>query len=121
MGDHYHFVGVGGIGMSALAEWLASEGHSVSGSDQAASAITKRLENLGVKVSYQHDAENISPHSTVIYSSGIPKGNVEMASAQNKGCVLLHRSDLICHLVRHSPLLVVTGAHGKTYNDCHAG
>ncbi len=114
MVDHYHLVGIGGIGMSALAEWLLSEGHAVSGSDLSLSSITKKLESRGAKVSYTHTKEHITPKTKVVYSSGIPQDNIELKTALQEGCLLLHRSDLICRLVNQSPLLVVTGAHGKT-------
>jgi len=114
MSDHYHLVGIGGIGMSALAEWLLSEGHEVSGSDLSRSAITERLSSRGAKLYHQHTDEPITPKTKVVYSSGIPADNVELKGAKQYQCQLLHRSDLIQLLVGKSPLLVVTGAHGKT-------
>jgi len=114
MSDHYHLVGIGGIGMSALAEWLLVDGHNVSGSDLTSTQLTKGLESKGASIFYEHRAENIVPGAQVVYSSGVPKDNVELQSAIKQGAELLHRSDLICRLVQHSPLLVVTGAHGKT-------
>lgn len=112
--NHYHFVGIGGIGMSALAEWLLKEGYTVSGSDLNTSPIVSRLMSLGASVTKGHLAEVVREGSEVVFSSDIPEGNVELEAAKKLGCKTFHRSELAKKLIGTSPLLAVTGAHGKT-------
>ena len=90
---HIHFVGIGGIGMSALAKILAQEeGYSVSGSDKEPSVITGKLQQIGVKVYYSHDAGNISKEtSIVVYSTCISKDNPELVEARRRKIKIVHR------------------------------
>ena len=111
--SHYHLIGIGGIGMSALAHLLLDEGHSVSGSDCNESAILKELLGKGLHVTPFHKAENVK-EGTVIYSSAIDPKNPELVRAKEKGLKILHRSDLLALLLKKKKALQVTGTHGKT-------
>lgn len=114
MNKHYHFIGIGGIGMSALAHILLEKGSQVSGSDVFSSPITRKLENQGAKIYIGHSSDNISMPSTVIYSTAVTEENPEVKKARLQGLPFLHRSELLHHLMDgYSPLLV-TGTHGKT-------
>lgn len=114
MKKHYHFIGIGGIGMSGLARILAERGASISGSDIKRSYVTDALEKKGIKIFDQQHADNISSDMLVIYSTDIKKDNFELASAEKKGCQLLHRSDLLAELMSDSKALAIAGTHGKT-------
>lgn len=110
-----HFVGVGGIGMSGLAEILLNLGYEVSGSDLYASEITERLESLGLKFIAGHDATNIGDAGILVISAAIPEDNPEVVAAQEKNVPVLHRSELLADLMRIKPNAVaVGGTHGKT-------
>lgn len=112
---HYHFVGIGGIGMSALARLLLMKTHAVSGSDMQESPIIQELRRLGAKINIGHDASHIpSAHATVIYNSLIQESNPELAAAKDRGCTLLHRSHLLRELTQNQQAIAVTGTHGKT-------
>ncbi len=110
----YHFIGLGGIGMSALARILMQKGHSVQGSDLILSSLLKELEKEGAKVQIGHSAETLNEIETVIYSSDIKEDNVELIRAQQEKLMLLHRSDLLHELMKGKKNLLVTGTHGKT-------
>src|SRR5581483_5558829 len=111
---HYHFIGIGGIGMSALAQILLERGAKVSGSDISSSQVTQKLEKQGAKIFIGHSSDNISHPSTVVYSTAVTEENPEVRKAKLQGFPFLHRSELLRHLMEgYSPLLV-TGTHGKT-------
>jgi UDP-N-acetylmuramate--alanine ligase len=112
--NKYHLIGIGGIGMSALAEWLLQEGYEVSGSDLCLSPLTKRLQSLGAKVTQGHFSTTISNELSVVFSSDIPETNSELSEARRLGCETLHRSDLARRLIGEIPLFAITGSHGKT-------
>jgi len=114
MKEHYHFIGIGGIGMSALAKIVASQGSKVTGSDLRTSAITETLESAGVEIFKQHSEKNILSSSIVIYSTDIKKENPEYQEALNKKLPLLHRSALLAKVMKEKKALLVTGTHGKT-------
>lgn len=114
MRQDYHFIGVGGIGMSALALILAERGAEVSGSDIAASHMTDALQKAGVNVMIGHSVKNICRPMTVVYSSDIKPDNPEYAEAKKQKLPLLHRSELLAALMENSLPLLVTGTHGKT-------
>ncbi len=114
MERQYHFIGIGGIGMSALAHFLLQKGVKVSGSDVAPSPMLEQLENKGAKIFIGHSSDNIKDPAVVIYSTAVAKENPEIVQAGLNGVPLLHRSELLHHLMEgYSPLLV-TGTHGKT-------
>ena len=110
-----HFVGVGGIGMSGLAEILLNLGYDVSGSDLRASDITERLERYGLGFREGHAAENVGDAGILVVSAAVGEDNVEVAAAKQRGIPVIHRSDLLADLMRLKPNAVaVGGTHGKT-------
>ncbi len=114
MNQKVHFIGIGGVGMSALAMVLLGRNVTVSGSDLGASYITEMLEKAGAKVYVGHAAEHVTMNTTVIYTTGIAENNPEFSAAKTLGCPLLHRSDLLNMIAKQYKLLAVAGTHGKT-------
>ncbi|MBB64146.1 MAG: UDP-N-acetylmuramate--L-alanine ligase [Waddliaceae bacterium] len=114
MKEHFHFIGIGGIGMSSLARILLEKGEHVSGSDLVETAISKNLVELGAEIFYSQSAEHIRENMIVVYSSAVKKENVEFLAAQSHGCTLYHRSELLGYLMKEKKALAVTGTHGKT-------
>ncbi len=114
MNTHYHFIGIGGIGMSALAKLLLEQKYLVSGSDRMANNTTKSIEERGAVVYLGHHANNIKPGMTVVYTTGIDNSNPEYSAAQANGCTLIHRSELLKQVSSPFHTLAVTGTHGKT-------
>jgi len=112
--ENFHFIGLGGIGMSALARILVQRGHSVRGSDLSHSPLLEQLEKEGVEVRIGHAAEAVQENVTVVYSTGVKEENIEIAQAKSLNLNILHRSDLLHQLMEGKRALVVTGAHGKT-------
>jgi UDP-N-acetylmuramate--alanine ligase len=110
----YHFIGVGGIGMSGLAELLARRGFAVSGSDLAANAITARLETLGVRVHQGHAPEHLGDAGIVVHSTAVKEDNPELAAARSQGLKVLRRGEMLAELMAGHFQIAVTGAHGKT-------
>ena len=110
----FHLVGIGGIGMSAIAEILAGSGHSVSGSDLQDTPLLRRLATLGVKVNLKHSARLVEEAQVVVYSSAIPASNPELKAAKARGLPLLHRSEMLAELMRCRTGIAVTGTHGKS-------
>jgi UDP-N-acetylmuramate--alanine ligase len=114
-GNWYHFVGIGGAGMSGLAKIMLEKGKHVSGSDLVASANVKRLIEKGAEISIGHTAENIhSGMDSVVYSSAIPPSNEELCAAQELGLNVISRGELLARLMCESRGIAVVGAHGKT-------
>jgi UDP-N-acetylmuramate--alanine ligase len=109
-----HFVGVGGIGMSALARILRARGESVSGSDVKETALIEELRAEGVAVAIGHDAANIDGAQTVVVSSAIGRRNPEYAAAMRLGIPILHRGELLAQLLAGRRGIAVCGTHGKT-------
>jgi len=110
----YHFIGIGGIGMSALARILLQQGKIVQGSDNASSKITKGLQKLGAKIFEKQCFSHVIPGSHVVYSTDIKEDNPEYLAAKALGLPLLHRSELLAQLMNNTKPLLVTGTHGKT-------
>ncbi len=110
----YHFIGIGGIGMSALARILRSKGASVQGSDPAKSYVTEELEDAGIEIFSIHHEKNVQSASTVIYGSAIKPHHPEYLAATTQSLPLLHRSQLLAQLMAGHDALLVTGTHGKT-------
>jgi UDP-N-acetylmuramate--alanine ligase len=111
---HIHFVGIGGIGMSGIAELLLNLGYRVSGSDLRASEITRRLEQLGGKVFEGHRAEQIEGADVVVTSSAVNVSNPEVAAAQGAGIPVIPRAEMLAELMRIKFSIAIAGAHGKT-------
>jgi UDP-N-acetylmuramate--alanine ligase len=111
---HVHFVGVGGIGMSGLAEILRSLGFEVSGSDLKASDVTRRLEELGVKVHEGHRASNVRDVEVVVISSAVKADNPEVVEAKSRGIPVIARAEMLAELMRLKHGVAIAGSHGKT-------
>ena len=109
-----HFVGIGGIGMSGIAELLANLGYDVSGSDVKQSRVTDRLKRLGVRVSIGHDAANVGAANVVVVSSAIVKGNPETSEALRRRIPVIPRAEMLAELMRLRYGIAIAGAHGKT-------
>lgn len=110
----YHFIGVGGIGMSGLAELLVRRGYCVSGSDLAANGITLRLETLGVRFHEGHRPEHLGAAEVVVHSTAVKEDNPELAAARIKGLTVLRRGEMLARLMAGHFQIAITGAHGKT-------
>ncbi|MDW8250832.1 MAG: UDP-N-acetylmuramate--L-alanine ligase [Myxococcales bacterium] len=111
---HIHFIGIGGIGMSGLAEILRSLEFEVSGSDLKESSITQRLASLGVRVTLGHRTENIEGADVVVYSSAIPQHNPEILEAKSRGIPVIARAEMLAELMRVKYGVAIAGSHGKT-------
>ena len=109
-----HLIGIGGIGVSGLAEILHSLGFTVQGSDQVNSGNTKRLENIGIKVFIGHSEANVAKADIVVYSSAIHPNNVELKKARSLNIPCLTRGEMLSQVVRLKKSVVVAGSHGKT-------
>ena len=110
-----HFIGIGGIGMSAIAEIMLQTGYKVQGSDAKASANTERLEKMGARVSVGHDAANVQDGvSAVVFSTAIKGDNPEIAAARERGLPLVGRAEMLAELMRLQFSVGVAGTHGKT-------
>lgn len=114
MNKHYHFIGIGGIGMSGLATLLLQKKHSVSGSDRTLNKCTDSVMERGGTVFHGHSENNVKPGMTVVYTTGIDVTNPEYTAAQKYGCHIIHRSELLKQLSAPYQTLAVTGTHGKT-------
>jgi UDP-N-acetylmuramate--alanine ligase len=111
---HIHFVGIGGIGMSGIAEVLLNLGYKVSGSDLRESDTTQRLRKLGGEVQIGHRAENITSPHVVVISSAVKKDNVEVVAAREKLVPVIPRAEMLAELMRLKYGVAIAGAHGKT-------
>src|ERR1700691_3223360 len=109
-----HFVGIGGIGMSGIAEVLLNLGYKVSGSDLKSSAVTERLAGLGVTVFEGHLAENIAGAEVVVASSAISPENPELSQARELHIPVIQRAEMLAELMRLKYGIAVAGMHGKT-------
>lgn len=111
---HIHCMGIGGIGVSGLAEILLAKGFAVSGSDVASNKNVKRLQALGANITTEHCVDNVTNADMMIYSSAISQQNPEFLAAQAKGVPLLKRGQLLAELLNVSTGIAVSGTHGKT-------
>ncbi|MFK7868937.1 MAG: UDP-N-acetylmuramate--L-alanine ligase [Roseobacter sp.] len=109
-----HFVGIGGIGMSGIAEVLLNHGYTVQGSDLKATPITDRLKELGARVFVGQSAENIQHAQVVVISSAIKPGNAELDAARLQGLPIVRRAEMLAELMRLKSNIAVAGTHGKT-------
>lgn len=109
-----HVVGVGGVGMSAIATVLVGMGHRVSGSDVKASPVTERLGALGIAVSIGHDPAQVDAAELVTYSPAVPEDNAELTEARRRGVPVAHRSAVLAAIAGIRRCVAVAGTHGKT-------
>jgi len=109
-----HFVGIGGAGMSGIAEVLMNQGYEITGSDLSASVVTERLESLGAKVTIGHVANNVGGANVVVVSSAIDKKNPEIEAAISQRIPIIRRAEMLAELMRYRHAIVIAGTHGKT-------
>jgi UDP-N-acetylmuramate--alanine ligase len=110
----YHFVGIGGIGMSAIARLLLRAGNAVSGSDERPSPLLDELVREGAEVSIGHRAENVGSPDFVVVSSAISAGNPEYAQAVRCGIPIVARGEMLARIIGTTPTVAIAGTHGKT-------
>src|SRR6202163_4940912 len=109
-----HFVGIGGIGMSGIAEVLMNLGYTVQGSDASDNANVKRLRDKGAKVSIGHKAENLNGAEVLVVSSAIKRDNPELVAARAKRLPVVRRAEMLAELMRLKSCVAIAGTHGKT-------
>jgi len=119
--QHIHFVGIGGVGMSGIAEILVNLGYRVSGSDQKRTETIERLERLGAKVFTGHRAENVEGVHVVVYSSAVARDNVELQTARQRQVPTIERAEMLAELMRLKYGIAVAGTHGKTTTTSMVG
>jgi UDP-N-acetylmuramate--alanine ligase len=109
-----HFIGIGGIGMSGIAEVMVNLGYTVQGSDQSESANVKRLRDKGVTVAIEHDAKNLGAAQVVVVSSAIRQDNPELLAARAHRLPVVRRAEMLAELMRLKNCVAIAGTHGKT-------
>lgn len=110
----FHIIGIGGIGMSAIAEILVAKGYSVQGSDQKESANVQRLRSKGIRVFVGHDAVNLIGARYVVISTAVKASNPELQAARSRDLTIIRRAEILAELMRLYTTISVTGTHGKT-------
>jgi UDP-N-acetylmuramate--alanine ligase len=116
-----HFVGIGGIGMSGIAEILLSRGFEISGSDRSSSDITKRLSEIGIKVYEGHSADNLKDVDVLVYSSAVNTDNPEVVAAIERKIPIIKRSEMLAECMRMQYGIGIAGTHGKTTTTSMVG
>ncbi len=111
---HVHFVGIGGIGMSGIAEVMITLGFTVTGSDLRQNAVTRRLGKLGASIAEGHAAPNVTGAQVVVYSSAVSPDNPEIREAKLQGIPVIPRAEMLAELMRMKTAVAVAGSHGKT-------
>ncbi len=109
-----HFIGIGGIGMSGIAEILHGQGYTVTGSDAAANANVQRLIDMGIAVEVGQKAENLKDAAVVVVSSAIKKDNPELIAARAQGLPIVRRAEMLAEIMRFKNAIAIGGTHGKT-------
>jgi UDP-N-acetylmuramate--alanine ligase len=112
--QHIHFVGIGGIGMSGIAEVLFNLGYHISGSDVKETEVTRRLRSLGCEISYGHRKENLKEADVVVISSAVRRGNPEVEAAEERLIPVIPRAEMLAELMRMKVGVAIAGTHGKT-------
>lgn len=113
-GQQFHLIGIGGAGLSVVAELLAGQGATVTGSDRQGSAVLEALRDKGIGAYWPHDASSVPQGATVVVSSAIRPDNPELARATARGQTVIHRSTALAMAAGDQPFVAVAGAHGKT-------
>ena len=120
--NNIHFVGIGGIGMSGIAELLMNLGFHITGSDINYSQNVKRLEKIGIKISINHNKKNIENADTIVYSSAVPSNNPEIIQAKNKSIPVVRRAEMLAELIGlKKTSIAIGGTHGKTSTSSMIG
>lgn len=114
MKKHYHLIGIGGIGMSGIAQLLLARGYTVSGSDLKDNRVTQGLEKKGARIFIGHNAGNVEGSDVVVYSSAIREDNPEIRQAKNLGLPIVMRAEALAYLMQDKTVITVSGSHGKT-------
>jgi UDP-N-acetylmuramate--alanine ligase len=109
-----HFVGIGGSGMSGIAEVLANQGYEVSGSDLGASATTQRLAERGIRIAIGHNAQNVAQADAVVVSTAVKEDNPEVQMARERRVPVVPRAQMLAELMRLKQGIAIAGTHGKT-------
>jgi len=112
--NHIHFVGIGGVGMCGIAEVLLNLGYTVTGSDMADNAATKRLVGLGANVCFGHDASYMQGADVVVTSTAVKMDNPEVMAAKQQGIPVIPRALMLAELMRFKQGIAIAGTHGKT-------
>ena len=111
--QHLYFVGIGGAGMSGIAEVLHENGFKISGSDTGNGPVIQYLKSLGIQIFPEHKGENIGNADLLVYSSAIQKDNPEIQEAQNRRIPIIRRAEMLGELMRLKYTLAIAGTHGK--------
>ena len=109
-----HFVGIGGSGMSGIAEVLVNLGYEISGSDVASNVVTERLAGLGIRIARGHHADHIAGANVVVVSTAVEPGNPEVVAARERGIPVIPRALMLAELMRFKQGIAIAGTHGKT-------
>ncbi|MDP6181949.1 MAG: Mur ligase domain-containing protein, partial [SAR86 cluster bacterium] len=112
--NNIHFVGIGGSGMSGIAEVLFNLGYTVTGSDKKESGITNRLTDMGIEIAYDHSASNLRRVEMVVVSSAISESNPEIKEAKKRSIPVLARAEMLSSLMNTKRGIAIAGTHGKT-------
>ena len=115
-----HFIGIGGIGMSGIAEVMKNLGYQVQGSDTSDSANVKRLRSLGIPVAIGQSAENLGEAQVVVYSSAVKSDNVELAAARRAGLPIVRRAEMLAELMRLKRCVAIAGKRRNVPSDSSA-
>jgi UDP-N-acetylmuramate--alanine ligase len=118
---HLHFIGIGGVGMSGIAEILLTLGYRVTGSDQRRSETVERLEQLGAKVFIGHQAEHVEGAHVVVFTSAVRRDNPELTEARRRGIPAIPRAEMLAELMRLKYGIAIAGTHGKTTTTSMVG
>ena len=113
-----HLIGIGGAGMSGIAEILINLDYEISGSDLVDTPVTHRLESLGAKIFYDHSASNVSGKDLIVISSAISKENFEVLEAENLKIPVIKRAEMLANLMMLKESVAIAGSHGKTTITC---
>lgn len=109
-----HFIGIGGIGMSAIARILNCRGHEVTGSDEKDSSIIRDMQREGIRCFIGHKESNVGDCDIAVYSSCIKENNAELAKARRRGIAVMHRAEMLREVINGKKNIAITGTHGKT-------
>ncbi len=112
--EHIHFVGIGGIGMSGIAQVLWEMGYKVTGSDLRANKNTRKLETMGIKINIGHHERAVEGSDVIVFSSAIPETNIEIIEAKKRCIPILKRAEMLAEVMKEGIGIAVAGAHGKT-------
>jgi UDP-N-acetylmuramate--alanine ligase len=111
---HLHLVGIGGSGMCGIAEILLNMNYKISGSDLQETPVTRRLEEMGARIIYRHEPENVRGADVVVISSAIRQDNPEVVQAKNEKIIIIRRAEMLAELMRMKHGIAIAGTHGKT-------